>query len=381
MTILQTSIDERKVLKAIRAYCAANNEIACDYKKAKKVVRAYRRPAFYEVSTRCNLFCEGCYYFESPQESQLQDPGDSPDEWEAFFRAENQRGVSMAYFVGAEPALEPKRLFRAKRYFPFNNMGTNGTIKVDKNLPFRIGVSAWAATDEADIKLRGAAAFRKALKNFEGDSRAIILFTVSAWNLQDIPLIVRMCVDHGIDLTFNFYSPTETFLDRLMNNSIPSQYLRESTSEDTPQLSDTQLIQARNMIEDARVAYPETVLISPNVNKILTKIGSIYDLDEDGIALSCGSKITGKFKYFKADKKEATLKCATPSIKCSECRTYSGVWSTRFKPNHIDIASEANFKSWLTDINMLGRIFLHDNPYYEEVSDHSTLSISNNIVA
>lgn len=35
------------------------------YQAAREVIRVFRRASFYEVSQRCNLFCEGCYYFES----------------------------------------------------------------------------------------------------------------------------------------------------------------------------------------------------------------------------------------------------------------------------------------------------------------------------
>ena len=97
----------RERLARIRDLLDASPDLRPRYETAKEIVRAFRRPAFYEVATRCNLFCEGCYYFADdfaprPEERNL-------DAWRAFFAAEAARGVTMAYFVGAEPALEHVR--------------------------------------------------------------------------------------------------------------------------------------------------------------------------------------------------------------------------------------------------------------------------------
>ena len=117
--------------------------------------------------------------------------------------------------VGAGGQIPPATRLAAAELFPWGNIGTNGTIKLDKDIPYRIGVSVWAGDDEIDIKLRGANVFRKALKNYAGDKRAIMLFTVSKQTIKHIPEVARLCKEHDLELTYNMYSPTQSFLEKL----------------------------------------------------------------------------------------------------------------------------------------------------------------------
>ncbi len=135
--------------------------------------------------------------------------------WEEFFAAEGERGVTMAYFVGAEPALEQERLLAASRHFPYGNIGTNGTIRLDPAIPYRIGVSVWGVDEEVDTSLRGANAFTKAIRNYSGDRRAIMLYTLTRSNLGDVRRLAEICRDNDLPLTFNMYSPTQTYARKL----------------------------------------------------------------------------------------------------------------------------------------------------------------------
>ncbi|MBV9884819.1 MAG: hypothetical protein JO276_17555, partial [Sphingomonadaceae bacterium] len=55
--------DRRARASRLRLLLEQSPRAAQAYEDAKQVVRAFRKPAFYEVATRCNLLCEGCYYF------------------------------------------------------------------------------------------------------------------------------------------------------------------------------------------------------------------------------------------------------------------------------------------------------------------------------
>lgn len=366
-TLIKSPVFDRKdIFRHIWKYCSEDAEVFARYKKVKNYIRAFRKPSFYEVSTRCNLFCEGCYYFESPEISATEDPNFEVKKWEAFYRYERERKVSMAYFIGAEPALHQDRIVAAREYFPYGNIGSNGTIKITEEVPFRIGVSAWAATDEADKRLRGASVFRKAFKNYEGDPRAIILFTVSSWNIDDIPLISKMAYEHGIDITFNLFSASETFLDKIESGiENDKKFFRESSDTDSPLMDTNDLRRVHDTLSEMRETYPDTVLITPTVNKILTQSNPIYEIDENGIAIGCHSKLHGDFRYYKSNLETLDVKCITYSLKCNECRTYSGVWSTRLEPQFHDIVTKQAFETWLSDMEMMNRIFLMKNPYYE----------------
>lgn len=355
--------DQRTLHARVHQLAQTTPQISRRYKAAKSVVRAFRKPAFYEVTQRCNLFCEGCYYFEGGLDQKVNETAD-PRIWKDFFSQEAERGVTMAYFVGAEPALQQDRLLAAASAFPYGNIGTNGTIRIHSDVPYRIGVSLWAGDDETDRTLRGASVFRKAFKNYEGDPRAIMLFTLSPWNLDTVASVAQMCRDHGLPLTFNMYSPTMTYLEKLASGAPNDKnFFRVSSPDHTPCFSPDDLRRTRDTIDSLMDEFPETIIYSKAYNRWSTQNGSLYDIDPvTGVATHCGSRMIGSMKYYGSNLQPKTVKCGTSDVDCSTCRMYSGGWSSKFQPTLADLTSPAAFEDWLDMIHTLGRIFLYQDP-------------------
>lgn len=359
----QTKRDQaRQVSRAIKSLVESHPALAERYDRAKETVRAFRRPAFYEIETRCNLKCEGCYYFEGGD--TWKNVGARPNsDWEAFFQDEAKRGVSMAYFVGAEPALAQQRLLAAAGKFRWGNIGTNGTIALEKDIPYRIGVSLWAGDDATDRHLRGASVFRKALSNYEGDKRAIMLLTVSRDTIEQVPEVARLCREHGVELTYNLYSPTITFLNKLTNSSQHDErFFRFSNTVESPIFSDADLERTREVLGSSVEDYPGTVIYCQEYNDYMCQPGSRYQLDENGVAVDCQSRIRPPMRYHTTDLESREVKCCTPDVDCRHCRMYSGGWSSRFVPSARDVESHTAFVAWLNVIDTLGRIFLYPLP-------------------
>ncbi len=358
-TTHSASGDPRLVLRRIRALLDEAPHLAPRYEAAKKVIRIFRKPAFYEVTQRCNLKCEGCYYFEGNFQPVTEQS--SIAAWEAFFAAEKERGVSMAYFVGAEPSLEQERLVAASRTFAYGNVGTNGTVKIDPVVPYRIAISMWAGDDDTDRKLRGASVFRKAFRNYRGDPRVLVYFTLSRWNLGTVRTIAEMCRDNGLPLTFNLYSPTLTYLAKLREGEAnDDQFFRVSRPDDTPMFSDDDLLAARRTVLDLMDEFPDTVVYSKAYNEWSTRPAPLHEIDENGVAPRCGSRITGHMNYYGSDLKLAHPKCCTPDLDCSQCRIMSGGWSTKLQPDATDLASAADFSNWLDILEALEHIFVYE---------------------
>ena len=355
-----TSAQLGQVFRRARQYIDKDPDLKPRYDFARQVVRAFRTPAFYEVETRCNLKCEGCYYFEGGTTHSIKGEVDSR-KWRQFFEAESKRGVSMAYFVGAEPALAQDRLHQAVGLFPRGNVGTNGTIKIDPDIPFRIGVSVWGGDDVMDKTMRGASVFRKALKNYAGDPRVIMLFTVSSWTIDQIPMVAKMCTDNGLKLTFNLYSPTTQFITRLTKNSPnDSQFFRVSSKDHSPIFDAKTLERARIAMNAAIDAWPDTVVYSKAYNDFICKPSPRYDIDPStGIARDCKSRIVEPMRYFTTDLKQTNVKCGTPEANCADCRMYSGGWSSRFVPRSEDVATAEAFSAWIGMMETLDEIFLY----------------------
>lgn len=340
------------------------------YEEAKRVVRAFRKPAFYEVATRCNLFCEGCYYFSD--DFKPIEGVEDVDTWDRFFAAEAERGVTMAYFVGAEPALHQDRLIAAGKYFPYGNIGTNGTIRIDPSVPYRIGVSVWGVEADTDADLRGGRSFHKAIRNYAGDPRAILLYTLTKTNLGDARRLAEIGRDNGLPVTFNMYSPTHTYLRKLTEGEgNDREFFRISNRENNLLWDDDSLAQVRRTMDDLIDDFPETVVYSKAYNAWATQSGPLYDIDpETGIARDCHSRMIGQMRYFKTDLQQGQEKCGTSDAVCSECRMYSGGWSSKFEPRDADLVSEASLADWLDMIAILGRIFLIER----EASGQATLA-------
>lgn len=356
-----TLTDPRPLLRRIREHIERRPDFAARYDTAREVVRVFRKPAFYEVTQRCNLKCEGCYYFEGGLHQPVVEE-QSLEAWDEHFRAEKERGVSMAYFVGAEPSLEQERMLVASKYFKYGNIGCNGTVKIDPAVSFRVAISIWAGDEATDKKLRGAAVFRKAFQNYRGDPRVLVYYTLTRWNVDSARVIAEMCRDNGVPLTFNLYSPTTTFLEKLrLGTSNDDEFFRVSRADDSPILSGDDLLRARGVVEDLMADFPETVIYSRPYNDWSTRPAPLHEIDENGIAPHCGSRIIGGMHYYGSDLKPMSLKCCTPDLDCSECRMMSAGWSTKLQPTLKDVETEGAFGDWLDMLETIGRIFVYDH--------------------
>nr|WP_319483684.1 hypothetical protein [uncultured Cohaesibacter sp.] len=350
----------RATISALKQLLAQNPDLADQYEQTKKIIRIFRRPAFYETSTRCNLRCEGCYYFDTEHPKTLSEEQDL-GVWDAFFAAEAKRGVSMAYFLGAEPSLEKERLKVAARHIPHGNIGTNGSVFIPREIPFKISISMWGSDDAMDRRMRGASVFHKALENYAEDPRAIVLYTVNAWNFEQCEAAVLLCRDAGIPITFNLFSPTKSLLHKL-TDAAPNdnQFFRVSRPNANPCIGDEDLIRIRDTLSGLLDAYPETVVYSHNYNRWSTSPGPLHNIDEQsGIALNCHSRIVEPMRYYTTSLASVDAKCCSEEVDCRHCRMHSGGWSSKLNLTLKDLCSRSSFCDWMEMVTVLSRIFVY----------------------
>lgn len=357
-----TDSDGRAKLRAIHRLLADHPDLAPAYTRAREIIRRYRTSGYYEITARCNLKCEGCYYFES--EGGIPE-GEETDlaRWDEFFRSEQARGVSMGYFVGAEPAIEQERLLVASRYIPYGTIGTNGTAQISREVPYNIHVSVWG--DEAtDADLRGGHVFRKALRIYRDDPRVVALLTLNHRNIGHVRDIAERCRDHGIRLTLNLYSPTTTYLRKLRERAPNDEtFFRLSSPDDNLLLTQPDLERIRDVAAGLLDEFPGTFLYSHAYNRFVTSPSFGYDIDpETGIARDCHSRIRGHLRYYTPDLRLSPRKCCTSEVDCRECRLYSGGWSGRLEPTASDLETATAFADWLDMVAVIGRIFVNEMP-------------------
>jgi len=314
----------------------------------------------YDISNECNLTCEGCLFFEGDNYKKHADTK-TADEYEEFWKKEKDRGVNYPYIAGAEPALKQDRLISAAKYFDKGLVVSNGTIKLKEEIPFRIHLSLWG-DEEITKNLRGGAVFHKPLRLYADDPRVVFIFTISDKNIHVLANVVKICNGYGAKVSFNHFSPTVSYLDKLSNHiNNDNKYFRISSEDDNLIFTEDDLEKARDTVDDLMEKYPETIIYSHAYNKLVTTPGGIYDIDPDtGWATDCASKNIGHHRHFHVDLETDDAKCCSPNIDCGTCRAYLQsygsftTWFTRF------LQSEELFDDWLEIKDTWARLFLVD---------------------
>ena len=101
----------------------------------------FLRESTYDMSNRCNIRCEGCYYYEG--DKQFAQENRDPEAWRALMRAEKERGITYVVLAGAEPALVPELLEVCHQEMPLGSIATNGVKFIPASVGYKIHISVW----------------------------------------------------------------------------------------------------------------------------------------------------------------------------------------------------------------------------------------------
>jgi len=328
-------------------------------------------PSGYEITNRCNLKCEGCFFYEGEHFDARDGLSEVDDlnRYTEFFRSEVARGVSYPQFTGGDPSLVQGRLKVANRFWKNGVVYTNGIIKIDPEISFMLHIGAWTVDGEKDTHLRGAPAITKALENYAGDRRAIIDFTISHTNIDEIPSMVELCAAHDIRLVFNHYSPTRQYMKKITENSDfdPNGTFRFSSKDESLLLTEADLGDIRERIEWAIRDYPETVIYSRYFNEWINRPGSLYEIDPDsGRATNCTIFNDPRHRQYQTDLSFDDTQCCVPNNDCRECRLYPVAYSQYLRPGPSKIRSENDFRDWIDVMESWCRMHILD---WDELPD------------
>jgi MoaA/NifB/PqqE/SkfB family radical SAM enzyme len=159
-----------------------------------------------DLTHRCNLRCQGCYFFAEGMD-RYRSPEDEAV-FDAFIEREAARGTNAMLITGGEPTLEMERLAKLYRRFRLTAV-TNGLIKIPyegfESMMFYVSVWGNHATDKRLRGLGKVDTFQKGLDNYRDDPRAVWYYTVSAGNAHEIPSVIQRIVENGNSVGFNFY--------------------------------------------------------------------------------------------------------------------------------------------------------------------------------
>ncbi|MGH6762903.1 MAG: hypothetical protein ACRECW_15100 [Phyllobacterium sp.] len=324
-----------------------DHAIANDFFKYLRTFVLPIRPSQYDLSTICNLYCEGCLFF-SGSDYKGHVPEDDLSKLNTFFQREASRGVNYVEVAGAEPSLIEHKLKVMARHIPKGVIYTNGTKRITSELDYRLQISLWGLPEESK-KLRGADIVQKQVRNYRDDARAIFVFTINGQNVRSIPAIAAFCVNEGIRLSFNHYSPTDDYLKKLEKGAGRDGYFRFSQSHDNMLLTADDLAASRELISEAMEGFPNTVLYSQVFNDWVHQPEGLYEIDLiTRIAKNCGARVTTSYRHFHADLSDAgDVKCCTPNVECSSCRLYAQSLGSALQKLTRTARKGIEFNNWM----------------------------------
>ncbi|MGI3165479.1 hypothetical protein [Pseudooceanicola sp. 200-1SW] len=293
-----------------------------------------RVTSVYDISSRCNLFCEGCLFFNRDGTFEGDTSGLTAAKYDQMFAGEKQRGVTYPLLAGAEPSLEQKTLRIASTYWQNGMVHTNGIKPIDPALPFRLYVSVWGAR-ELTAKWRGADCYEKTLKSAAADPRAIMNYTINSKNIDDIYTVVSDCARLGLQITFQVYSPTADYSDYLSAEAPAEEhlYIQGEDSSDNLILTEADDLRAHQAICTVIDDFPETVVFTKALSRwIFASPVTFADVPEDGTApAGCFAGRDPQHQHRQlGGKVEDGKSCGHPSINCRTCRAYTMIFPTFF---------------------------------------------------
>ena len=178
------------------------------YERYRRIAALNIRSSIYDVTDRCNLRCQGCFFFSSGEHQVARQEMDVA-EWERFIERERERGVNLAILIGGEPTLYLDRVAAFYQRLP-TFCATNGQIKVprDRFPDLMVGISLWG-TPEDERKLRGKDTFAVSAANYAGDAYTYYLLTITPNQIGRVEETVRRIRDIGVEVHFQLLSNDE----------------------------------------------------------------------------------------------------------------------------------------------------------------------------
>ncbi|HEX7499607.1 MAG TPA: radical SAM protein, partial [Polyangia bacterium] len=110
----------------------------------------FLRESTYDMTRRCNVRCDGCYYYYYEGDKQNAQDNVDPEAWRKLLQAEKARGITFVVLAGAEPALVPALIEACYGEIPLGAIASNGLLHIPISVGYRIHISVWGndATSE-----------------------------------------------------------------------------------------------------------------------------------------------------------------------------------------------------------------------------------------
>ena len=228
----------------------------------------FLRESTYDMSNRCNIRCEGCYYFTG--EKQFADENSDKKSWRKLLESEKKRGITFVVLAGAEPSLVPELCQVCYEVIPLGTIASNGLKPVPKEIDYQIHISVWGNDQTSQVIRKAPDMLVRQMANYKDDSRAVFVYTFTPVNIDEARQVTRMLAENGQKITFNMFSSPVGYKGHLRHSSKTLEQTRLVMSELLSEYPQTVLFSSYNI-----AAHTDHVL--KELEKELVKNGSSMD--------------------------------------------------------------------------------------------------------
>ena len=290
----------------------------------------FLRESTYDMTNRCNIRCDGCYYYEG--DKQFSRDRRDVEAWRALMREEKKRGITFVVLAGAEPALVPELLQVCHDEMPLGCIATNGTRRIPEAVGYKIHISVWG-DDQTSLRVRGAKRMlHRQTENYGGDPRAVFVYTYNRENIAETDEVVAYLANNDCKVTFNMFSAPVGYDGPLSHD-------------------EASLLATRASMLDLTRRYPDNVLFSSYSAVAHTHKLGLHELFGCSYPRRNPSTDIGLGRSFRQYRSDLTwdreAACCVPDTDCPDCRHYasgSAVVTARMY-RHAD--DPDRFKAWL----------------------------------
>ncbi|OHD66578.1 MAG: radical SAM protein [Spirochaetes bacterium RBG_13_51_14] len=290
----------------------------------------FLRESTYDMTNRCNIRCDGCYYYEG--EKQFTGDNSDPVDWRALMKAEKERGITYVVLAGAEPSLVPELCRVCYDVIPLGSIATNGFKMIPESVGYKIHISVWG-NDDTSRRVRNAKhLLERQIENYEGDSRAVFVYTFTRDNIGEIYDVMETLSRHECRVTFNIFSAPVGYAGTLRHDNASLSF-------------------ARKAMMDVLAAYPDHVLFSPyNVVAHTHRLGlhDLFGCSYPRMNPSTDIGLGRSFRQYRTDLSwDRSASCCVPDTDCADCRHYASGSAVVTARLYRHASDPETFKAWL----------------------------------